>query len=77
MYQNTLKDLVLNNGLDLTINDKVPQYDFATGGYKYHFMKSNAEITFDYETNTTEVLNTDWVISGPTNWAGSSMAKWY
>jgi len=65
----------LGDGLNLTINGNVPTYDFTTGGYKYHYMKSNAEVTFGYETSTSSSLNTDWVISGPTNWAGSSMAS--
>jgi hypothetical protein len=64
----------LGNGLDLTINGEVPQIDPSTGGYVYHYMKSNSEITFGYTTTTTEVLSTDWVMSGPTDWSGSSMA---
>jgi hypothetical protein len=65
----------LGNGLDLTINGVKPTFDPSTGGYAYHYMKSNSEITFGYETSSTEVLSTDWVISGPTDWAGSSMAS--
>jgi hypothetical protein len=38
-------------------------------------MKSNSEITFGHITSTSDVLSTDWVISGPTDWAGSSMAS--
>ena len=38
-------------------------------------MKSNAEILFNYVTSTTETLDTDWEISGPTDWQGNSMAS--
>jgi len=65
----------LGNGLDLTINGEVPAFDPSTGGYAYHYMKSNSDITFGHETSSTEVLSTDWVISGPTDWAGASMAS--
>ena len=65
----------LGNGLDLTINGEVPSFDPSTGGYAYHYMKSNSEVTFGFQTTSTETLNTDWVMSGPTDWMGSSMAS--
>ena len=65
----------LGNGLDLTINGEVPSFDPSTGGYAYHYMKSDSEITFGHITSTSEVLSTDWVMSGPTDWEGSSMAS--
>ncbi|MGB1689377.1 MAG: hypothetical protein ACPHDM_01630, partial [Candidatus Poseidoniaceae archaeon] len=65
----------LGNGLDLTINGEVPSFDPSTGGYAFHYMKSNSEVTFGYTTTTTETLSTDWVMSGPTDWAGASMAS--
>jgi hypothetical protein len=65
----------LGSGLDLTINGEIPSFDPSTGGYAYHYMKSNSEITFGHITSTSEVLSTDWVISGPTDWTGSSMAS--
>ena len=65
----------LGNGLDLTINGEVPSFDPSTGGYAYHYMKSNSEITFSYTSSVSETLSTDWVISGPTDWQGSSMAS--
>ena len=65
----------LGNGLDLTINGEVPSFDPSTGGYAYHYMKSNSEVTFGYQTTSSEVLNTDWVMSGPTDWSGASMAS--
>lgn len=65
----------LGNGLDLTINGEVPSFDPSTGGYAFHYMKSNSEVTFGYTTTATETLSTDWVMSGPTDWSGSSMAS--
>ena len=65
----------LGNGLDLTINGEVPSFDPSTGGYAYHYMKSNSEVTFGFQTTSTETLNTDWVMSGPTDWMGASMAS--
>ena len=37
-------------------------------------MKSAADLTFSYTTTTTEPLHTDWIVSGPTSWDGSTMA---
>ena len=65
----------LGSGLDLTINGQVPLFDPSTGGYQFHYMKSNSEVTFSYTTTTSETLSTDWVISGPTDWEGASMAS--
>ncbi len=65
----------LGSGLDLTINGEVPLFDPSTGGYQFHYMKSNSEVTFSYITTTSETLSTDWVISGPTDWEGASMAS--
>ena len=65
----------LGNGLDLTINGEVPSFDPSTGGYAYHYMKSNSEVTFGFQTTSTETLNSDWVLSGPTDWMGASMAS--
>ena len=61
--------------MDLTINGEVPSFDPSTGGYAYHYMKSNSEVTFGFQTTSTETLNTDWVMSGPTDWMGASMAS--
>tara|TARA_B100000282_G_C31738125_1_gene494714 strand:- start:14 stop:5779 length:5766 start_codon:yes stop_codon:yes gene_type:complete len=65
----------LGSGLDLTINGEVPLFDPSTGGYQFRYMKSNSELTFSYITTTSETLSTDWVISGPTDWEGASMAS--
>ena len=59
----------------MTINGEVPSFDPSTGGYAFHYMKSNSEVTFGYTTTATETLSTDWVMSGPTDWAGASMAS--
>jgi hypothetical protein len=64
----------LGNGLDLKINDQVPGINPSTGGYELRYMKSDADLTFSYTTTTTETLHTDWIISGPTSWDGSTMA---
>ncbi|MBT3452961.1 MAG: VCBS repeat-containing protein, partial [Euryarchaeota archaeon] len=64
----------LGNGLDLKINDQVPGINPSTGGYELRYMKSDADLTFSYSTTTTETLHTDWIVSGPTSWDGSTMA---
>ena len=64
----------LGNGLDLKINDQVPGINPSTGGYELRYMKSDADLTFSYTTTTTETLHTDWIVSGPTSWDGSTMA---
>jgi len=38
-------------------------------------MKSNAEVTFGFTSSTSETLETDWVLDGPTDWSGASMAS--
>ena len=65
----------LGNGLDLTINGEVPGIDPSTGKYALRYMKSDATLTFGYTTSTTETLETDWIIDGPTNWDGSTLAS--
>ncbi|MGB2507645.1 MAG: hypothetical protein ACPIFP_07990, partial [Candidatus Poseidoniaceae archaeon] len=64
----------LGNGLDLTINGEVPGIDPSTGKYALRYMKSDATLTFGYTTSTTETLQADWIIDGPTNWDGSTLA---
>ena len=63
------------NGTQLTINGETPDVDPSTGGYAYTYMKSNAEVTFGYTTSSSDTLETDWVLSGPTDWSGASMAS--
>ena len=65
----------LGNGLDLTINGEVPGIDPSTGNYALRYMKSDATLEFGFTTTTTETLETDWIIEGPTNWDGSSLAN--
>ena len=65
----------LGNGLDLEIDDTVPGIDPSTGKYELIYMKSDATLTFDYTTSTTEPLQTDWIIDGPTSWDGSTLAS--
>ncbi|MEC7508219.1 MAG: hypothetical protein VX965_04180, partial [Candidatus Thermoplasmatota archaeon] len=64
----------LGNGLELTINDDVPTIDPSTGKYALHYMKSSATVNFGFTTNTNVPLEADWIIDGPTNWDGSSLA---
>ena len=66
---------VLGDGLDIKIDDEIPDNDPSTGGYKTHFMKSNAEITFSFVSDTTETLHADWILDGPTSWSEESMAS--
>ena len=66
--------MVLGNGLDLAINGVVPDNNASTGGYADIYIKSNAELTFSYTTETTESLETDWILDGPSSWSGSTMA---
>ena len=65
----------LGNGLDLTINDEVPSIDPSTGKYALRYMKSDATLNFGYTTSTTATLQADWIIDGPTNWDGTSLAS--
>jgi hypothetical protein len=66
---------ILGNGLNMQINGVTPDNDPSTDGYKVRYMKSDAELTFSYVTDTTESLSTDWILDGPTSWAGASMAS--
>ena len=66
---------VLGDGLDLEVNGIIPDNDPSTGGYSELFIKSNAELTFSFVTGTTEALETDWIIDGPTSWTGATMAS--
>ncbi|MCH1422071.1 MAG: hypothetical protein L7U62_01075 [Candidatus Poseidoniaceae archaeon] len=66
---------VLGDGLDLQINGVTPDNDPSTGGYEDHYIKSNAELTFSFVSDTSETLSTDWVIDGPTSWTGATMAS--
>ncbi len=65
----------LGNGLDLTINGDVPGIDPSTGKYALRYMKSDATLNFGFTTDTTETMITDWVIDGPTNWDGNTLAS--
>ena len=64
----------LGNGLDLTINGDTPEIDPSTSKYALRYMKSDATLDFAFTTQTTETLHADWVISGPTNWDGTTLA---
>lgn len=66
---------VLGDGLDIQIDGVIPDNDPSTGGYKTHFMKSNAEITFSFVSDTTETLHADWILDGPTSWSEETMAS--
>ena len=65
----------LGDGLDLTINGAVPGIDPSTGKYALRHMKSDATLNFGFTTSTSEALLTDWIIDGPTNWDGSTLAN--
>ena len=43
-------------------------------GYATYYMKSNAEITFSYQSDAQVDLHADWLISGPTSWDLATMA---
>ena len=60
---------------EITINGEVPDEDPNTNGYKTRYMKSNATLTFGFQSDTTATLDADWVIDGPTNWAEDTMAS--
>ena len=63
----------MREGTDILINGVVP--DPALGaGYATYYMKSNAEITFSYQSDAQVDLQTDWLISGPTSWDMGTMA---
>ena len=60
-------------GTDILINGQKP-LEALGQGYLTHYMKSNAEVTFSYQSDATVDLVSDWVIEGPTSWNGSSLA---
>ena len=60
---------------DITINGEVPDNDPNTNGYKVRYMKSNATLTFDFLSDTEAPLDADWVIDGPNDWAGNTLAN--
>ena len=59
----------------MTINGETPDIDPSTNGYAVRYMKSNAELTFDYTTTTLEPLSTDWILDGPTAWDGTALVS--
>jgi hypothetical protein len=65
----------MGQDLGLTIDDDVPGIDPSTGGYATHYMKSDATVAFGYNSATTATLTADWVLDGPTNWMGQTMAS--
>ena len=65
----------MGQDLGLKINDESPDIDPSTGGYKTHWMKSDATVNFAYTTGTSEPLTADWILDGPTDWVGQSMAS--
>ena len=63
----------MREGTDILINGEVP--DPALGaGYATVYMKSNAQLTFSYQSDAQVDLQTDWLISGPTSWDLGTMA---
>jgi hypothetical protein len=60
-------------GTDILINGEKP-LEALGSGYLTHYMKSNAEVTFSYQSDANVDLVADWVIEGPTSWDGSSLA---
>ena len=50
---------IMSEGLELQINGVTPEYDSSTFGYKSRYIKSDAELTFTFITDTTESLETD------------------
>ena len=65
----------MGQDLGLTIDDDVPGIDPSTGGYATHYMKSDATVAFGYNSATTATLTADWILDGPTNWMGQTMAS--
>ena len=63
----------MREGTDILINGEVPTPALGAG-YATYYMKSNAEITFSYQTDAQVDLHTDWLISGPTSWDMGTMA---
>ena len=63
----------MRDGTDILIDGVVP--DPALGaGYATVYMKSNAQLTFSYQSDAQVDLRTDWLISGPTSWDLGTMA---
>ena len=65
----------MGQDLGLTIDDDTPGIDPSTGGYATHYMKSDATVAFGYNSATTATLTADWILDGPTNWMGQTMAS--
>ncbi|MED5307877.1 MAG: hypothetical protein VYA95_00875, partial [Candidatus Thermoplasmatota archaeon] len=63
----------MRDGTDILINGEVPAPALGAG-YATYYMKSNAEITFSYQSDAQVDLVTDWLISGPTSWDLATMA---
>ncbi|RJU99932.1 MAG: VCBS repeat-containing protein [Candidatus Poseidoniales archaeon] len=62
--------------LEITINGDEPKADDnGVNFYDVYHMKSNAEITFGFNTAATVSLHADWIIDGPTSWDGSTLAS--
>jgi len=61
-------------GTDILVNGQVPIAALGTG-YNVVYMKSNALLSFDYNSDASVALDADWVIEGPTKWDGSSLAS--
>ena len=62
----------MRDGTDILINGDVPAPALGAG-YATYYMKSNAEITFSYQSDAQVDLVTDWLISGPTSWDLSTL----
>ena len=62
----------MRDGTDILINGDVPAPALGAG-YATYYMKSNAEITFSYQSDAQVDLITDWLISGPTSWDLSTL----
>ena len=64
----------MGQDLGLKIDDEMPGIDPSTGGYATHYMKSDATVNFAYMTGTSVPLTADWILDGPTDWMGQTMA---
>ncbi|MGB0329762.1 MAG: hypothetical protein ACPGCU_04000, partial [Candidatus Poseidoniaceae archaeon] len=65
----------MGQDLGLTIDGEMPGIDPSTGGYATHYMKSDATVNFGYTTATSATLTADWILDGPTDWMGQTMAS--
>ncbi len=66
------------DGTTILINDNEPLSTINSPGclgYCTYYMKSEAELTFSYQSDAQVMLYSDWVIEGPTNWNGNTMAS--